>query len=75
MDAITNGLDTATTFDIINATRSLADILDQTFVISLLQPPPEVFDLFDEIILMSEGNIIYHGMYVCKYSIHIYSHL
>lgn len=79
MDAITNGLDTATTFDIINATRSLADILDQTFVISLLQPPPEVFNLFDEIILMSEGNIIYHGMYVrtyvCKYSIHIYSYV
>jgi ABC-type multidrug transport system ATPase subunit len=75
MDAITNGLDTATTFDIINATRSLADILDQTFVISLLQPPPEVFNLFDEIILMSEGNIIYHGMYVFKYSIHIYSHV
>jgi ABC-type multidrug transport system ATPase subunit len=68
MDAITNGLDTATTFDIINATKSLAEILDQTFVISLLQPPPEVFNLFDEIILMSEGNIIYHGTYIHKFT-------
>jgi ABC-type multidrug transport system ATPase subunit len=67
MDAITNGLDTATTFDIIHAAKSLAEVLDQTFVISLLQPPPEVFNLFDEIILMSEGNIIYHGTYIYIY--------
>lgn len=37
-------------------------------VMSLLQPPPEVFDLFDEIMLLSEGQIIYHGkdlMQIC----------
>lgn len=38
--------------------------LDHTHVISLLQPPPEVFNLFDEIILMSEGQVIYHSMRV-----------
>ena len=61
MDAISNGLDSATTFDIIRATKSVADNLEATFVIALLQPPPETFNLFDEIILMSEGQIIYHG--------------
>jgi ABC-type multidrug transport system ATPase subunit len=30
-------------------------------VISLLQPTPEVFDLFDDLILMAKGRIIYHG--------------
>jgi len=28
---------------------------------SLLQPAPETFDLFDDIILLSEGQIVYHG--------------
>lgn len=30
-------------------------------IISLLQPPPEVVALFDEIVLLSEGRIIYCG--------------
>lgn len=28
--------------------------------IALLQPPPEVIDLFDDIILLSEGTVVYH---------------
>lgn len=28
---------------------------------SLLQPAPETFDLFDDIILVSEGQIVYQG--------------
>ncbi|PPD85002.1 hypothetical protein GOBAR_DD18074 [Gossypium barbadense] len=34
---------------------------DATFLVSLLQPAPETFDLFDDIILMAEGKILYHG--------------
>jgi hypothetical protein len=30
-------------------------------MMSLLQPAPETFDLFDDIILLSEGQIVYHG--------------
>jgi hypothetical protein len=26
------------------------------------QPPPDVYNQFDEVILLSEGHIIYHGM-------------
>ncbi|MBA0605079.1 hypothetical protein Godav_017691, partial [Gossypium davidsonii] len=32
-----------------------------TILISLLQPTPETFDLFDDIILMDEGKIVYNG--------------
>ncbi|KAL0354744.1 UNVERIFIED_CONTAM: Pleiotropic drug resistance protein 1, partial [Sesamum radiatum] len=32
-----------------------------TILVSLLQPEPETFDLFDDIILMSEGQIVYQG--------------
>jgi ABC-type multidrug transport system ATPase subunit len=30
-------------------------------MMSLLQPPPEVFDLFDDVMLLSEGQVVYHG--------------
>ena len=30
-------------------------------IISLLQPAPETFDLFDDIIFLSEGQIVYQG--------------
>ena len=30
-------------------------------LVSLLQPPPETFKLFDELILLSEGKVIYSG--------------
>ena len=36
-------------------------IRNLTFVVSLLQPPPETFANFDELILLSEGKIIYTG--------------
>ncbi|PPS12991.1 hypothetical protein GOBAR_AA07632 [Gossypium barbadense] len=36
-------------------------MMDATLLVSLLQPAPETFDLFDDIILMAEGKILYHG--------------
>ena len=36
-------------------------ILNGTTIISLLQPSPEVYELFDDIILLSEGHIVYQG--------------
>jgi ABC-type multidrug transport system ATPase subunit len=30
-------------------------------VVSLLQPPPETFALFDELVLVSAGKVIYSG--------------
>ena len=30
-------------------------------LISLLQPPPETFALFDDVMLMAEGTVLYHG--------------
>ncbi|KAJ0079936.1 hypothetical protein Patl1_24536 [Pistacia atlantica] len=34
---------------------------DATVLISLLQPPPKTFELFDDIILMVEGKVVYQG--------------
>ncbi|XP_065867197.1 pleiotropic drug resistance protein 2-like isoform X3 [Euphorbia lathyris] len=61
MDEISTGLDSSTTFQIIKYMRQMVHIMDATMVISLLQPPPETYDLFDDIILLSEGQIVYQG--------------
>ena len=39
----------------------LAHISESTILVSLLQPAPETYELFDDIILMAEGKIVYHG--------------
>lgn len=52
MDSISNGLDSQTTFEIIRSIRTLSRALGFTAVISLLQPSPEVFYTFDELMLL-----------------------
>ncbi|KAL4636632.1 hypothetical protein ACB092_03G022800 [Castanea dentata] len=61
MDEITNGLDSSTAFQIVTCLQQLVHITDATVLVSLLQPAPETFDIFDDLILMSEGKIVYHG--------------
>ncbi|KAM1523847.1 hypothetical protein ACFX10_008508 [Malus domestica] len=61
MDEISTGLDSSTTFQICRCMRQLVHIMDVTMVISLLQPAPETFELFDDLILLSEGQIVYQG--------------
>ncbi|CAM6029266.1 unnamed protein product [Sphagnum balticum] len=61
MDEISTGLDSSTTFSIVNNLRQSAKILEYTILVSLLQPAPETFNLFDDIILLSEGQVVYHG--------------
>lgn len=65
MDEISNGLDSSTSYQIVNSIRQSIHILEGTAVISLLQPAPETYDLFDDIILLSDGKIVYQGP--CEY--------
>ncbi|KAF4318225.1 hypothetical protein G195_008532 [Phytophthora kernoviae 00238/432] len=61
MDEISTGLDSAATFDIITTQRSIAKKFRKTVVISLLQPSPEVFALFDDVMILNDGHVMYHG--------------
>ncbi|XP_056169465.1 pleiotropic drug resistance protein 2-like [Syzygium oleosum] len=61
MDEISTGLDSSTTFQIVKFMRQMVHIMDVTMVTSLLQPAPETYDLFDDIILLSEGQIVCQG--------------
>ncbi|XP_021831394.1 pleiotropic drug resistance protein 1-like [Prunus avium] len=61
MDEISTGLDSSTTYQIVNSVKNYVHILNGTAVISLLQPAPETYELFDDIILLSDGQIVYQG--------------
>ena len=60
-DEISTGLDAATTYDIIKTLGEATRTRRYIKVVSLLQPPPETVALFDEIILLDKGRILYAG--------------
>ncbi|KAK1577774.1 hypothetical protein Q3G72_024687 [Acer saccharum] len=61
MDEISTGLDSSTTFQIVKCLQQIVHLTEASILMSLLQPAPETFDLFDDIILLSEGQIVYEG--------------
>ncbi|KAJ7527147.1 hypothetical protein O6H91_16G039300 [Diphasiastrum complanatum] len=61
MDEISTGLDSSTTYQIVKCLRQSVHVMDITMVVSLLQPAPETYELFDDLILLSEGQIVYQG--------------
>ncbi|KAG7637916.1 ABC transporter G family member 31 [Arabidopsis thaliana] len=61
MDEISTGLDSSTTFQIVKCIRNFVHLMDATVLMALLQPAPETFDLFDDLILLSEGYMVYQG--------------
>eukprot|EP00250_Pteridium_aquilinum_P022352 c25359_g2_i1 orf=76-4449(+) len=61
MDEISTGLDSSTTFQIVKCLKQSVQLMDETMVVALLQPAPETFELFDDLILLSEGQIVYQG--------------
>ncbi|CAI0420676.1 unnamed protein product [Linum tenue] len=73
MDEISTGLDSSTTFQIVNSLKQHNHILNGTTVISLLQPAPETYDLFDDIILLSDGQIAYQGP--CENVLEFFEHM
>ena len=55
LDEISTGLDSSTTFSIVKFLADLTHFSNYTTVIALLQPAPEAYDLFDDILLLSGG--------------------
>eukprot|EP00808_Paulinella_micropora_P001129 g22103.t1 len=60
-DEISNGLDSAATLDVITALSSWTKTFGGTAVVALNQPSPDVVEKFDDILLMNQGHLIYHG--------------
>ena len=55
LDEISTGLDSSTTFQITRTLRDFSHLRKATMLVALLQPTPETYNLFDDILLMSEG--------------------
>ncbi|RDX93851.1 ABC transporter G family member 36, partial [Mucuna pruriens] len=55
MDEISTGLDSSTTFQIVNSLNEYVHILKGTTAISLLQPAPKTYNLFYDITLLSDS--------------------
>lgn len=51
----------ATTYDIVKLLSNISKMTSTTKIVSLLQPPPETVALFDELILVDSGRVIYAG--------------
>ena len=58
LDEISTGLDSSTTFQIVNSIKQYVHIFNGTAVIP---PAPETCNLFDDIILISDVQIVYQG--------------
>ena len=58
---ISTALYSSTTFQVVKCLQQVAHIRKAKIVMSLLQPSPKTFNLFDDVIIMSEGQIVYHG--------------
>lgn len=61
LDEPTSGLDSSTAFSVCKALKHLADIGECTVICTIHQPQPKVFRLFDNLILMKQGSIVYQG--------------
>lgn len=61
LDKPTDGLDAATAFSIMRYATSWARDSGGTLLATLQQPTPETLALFDQVLLLAEGRIIYHG--------------
>ena len=57
MDEISTGLDSSTTFQITRTLREFSHLRAATMLVALLQPTPETYELFDDIMLLSEGTV------------------
>lgn len=61
LDEPTSGLDSLTSFIIVDYLKQLANREDKTVILSIHQPNSEIFGMFDKLVLMTEGHIVYQG--------------
>lgn len=61
LDEPTSGLDTFTAYTVIKALQNLAHRQGRTIVSTIHQPSSEIFYLFDDLMILAEGKVVYYG--------------
>ncbi|CAH1454454.1 unnamed protein product [Lactuca virosa] len=51
----------STTYQIVKCIKNFVHQTEATVLMALLQPAPETFDLFDDLVVLSEGHVVYEG--------------
>jgi hypothetical protein len=62
MDEPTSGLDSLTAYVIVWYMKKLTHNRNKTVAMTIHQPSSEIFSLFDDLILMVEGRLVYQGL-------------
>ncbi|KAE9401914.1 pleiotropic drug resistance ABC transporter [Gymnopus androsaceus JB14] len=60
-DNSTRGLDASTALDFVRSLRVMTDVLGQTTFVTLYQAGEGIYDLFDKVMVLSEGRQVYYG--------------
>lgn len=58
---LSTGLDSSTTYQIVKCIKNFVHQMEATTLMALLHPAPETFDLFDDLVVLSEGHVVYEG--------------
>lgn len=61
LDEPTTGLDSNLAYELVSILRRIAREKNKTIVTSIHQPSQKAFELFDKVVLISSGRLIYHG--------------
>lgn len=61
LDEPTSGLDTFTAHSIVALLRDIAHDQGKTIACTIHQPSSEIFWMFDDLILLADGQVMYHG--------------
>ncbi|KAG9446589.1 hypothetical protein H6P81_012717 [Aristolochia fimbriata] len=61
LDEPTSGLDSASALHVISLLKSMAVQQGKTIVLTIHQPGFRILELFDRVVLLSEGSVIHHG--------------
>jgi hypothetical protein len=49
----------ATAFSVVQSLRDMCHALNRTIIVSLLHPSPELMDLFDDVMILTDGRVVY----------------
>lgn len=60
LDEPTSGLDSLTSYIICAELKKLAHKQNKTVIMTIHQPNSEIYELFDELLVLLEGKLIYH---------------